>query len=237
MFHPDLPRIQSSTVHHTHYIHTSLHVQLPFQLNITALSITHPLLTWRMIECVGKRFYDLLSWVTAIHLPPVSEKPVCIIFAYQSTGVHTKQEYLFSQRDEDIFRGACDVSPREGSLFSFFAGGAEWAKTCELCDLAALEEETFVLSVRCCFTLRTPPSGPSHTHWLNAGSVSFYNLSQLLFFWLLFPLCKRRSLAVCVCVWMSCQNALWQDSVCDVTVGRLVSLSGSLWHWQLCVCV
>ncbi len=68
--------------------------------------------------------------------------------------------------------------------------------------------------------------GSSHqTHWLNIGSYSFYNLSQLLFSGFLFPFCEQRA-SVCSSVMMRAVKMLrgmtvyvmWQAVMCVVAV-------------------
>ncbi len=153
---------------------------------------------------------------------------------------HTKQ-YLYNKSNEDMFPAWCDVSPYEWSFFYLFPGGAGEAKTYELCDLAVCEEETFLLSLRCCFTLRTPPSSEVHRIRHTDSTLAhtpFYNLSQLLFFWLLFPFCEQRSLCLFLCNDESCQNAPWYDSVCDVTaVMCVVAVRAALASTAVYVCV
>lgn len=88
-------------------------------------------------------------------------------------------------------------------VYFFFAGGEEGAKTCELCDLAARDEETFLLSVRCCFTLCTPPSSEVHhiTHTDSTlAHTPFIIYPNFCFSGFFYPFCKRRSLSLCL--WM-----------------------------------
>lgn len=69
MFHPDLPRIQCSALHHTHYITASITAQY----NSIIYKTPPPPLLENDLMCGEEEravFHELLSWVTAIHLPP-----------------------------------------------------------------------------------------------------------------------------------------------------------------------